>query len=296
MTKERQGELFTLAGGFLWGIFPVIAILSLHTITPLTSLAFSMLFSTLFFGIIFILKKSWRAIKDNSVWKDIFIVAIFNSLLFHALFFMGLKYTSAGNASIIGLSEIFFAFIVFHIWKKDFISKEHIWGAVLMVSGALIVLYPGFSKFQIGDLLILSAAVCGPIGNIFQQRARKKVSSEIILFLRYLMSVPIIFILIYFLGEFPSLDNLRSSIFFVALNGIFILGIGKVLWLEAIHRIDVTKANALSSINPLFTLLFAWILLNDSPTLWQLCALLPMALGIILLSINKQRVAEIISQ
>jgi drug/metabolite transporter (DMT)-like permease len=56
------------------------------------------------------------------------------------------------------------------------------------------------------------------------------------------------------------------------------------MWLEGIHRIAVTKALALGSISPVFTLIFAWLLLNQTPNVWQLTSLVPMIFGIFLLT------------
>ena len=80
--------------------------------------------------------------------------------------------------------------------------------------------------------------------------------------------------------------------FLLLLNGVVIFGISKIFWVEGIHRMSVTKANALSSLNPFITLIFAWLLLKDAPTVWQLSALAPMILGVILLGINKEKGVE----
>jgi drug/metabolite transporter (DMT)-like permease len=65
-------------------------------------------------------------------------------------------------------------------------------------------------------------------------------------------------------------------------------GFVKMLWIEGIHRVSVVKANALTSTAPLFTLFFAWLILHNTPTIWQLSSFIPMFIGILLLGINKQ--------
>jgi drug/metabolite transporter (DMT)-like permease len=64
------------------------------------------------------------------------------------------------------------------------------------------------------------------------------------------------------------------------------LGLSKLLWIEGIHRISVTKASALSSMSPLLTLLFAWLLLGNVPSIFQLVSFIPMFFGVLLLSQN----------
>ena len=55
------------------------------------------------------------------------------------------------------------------------------------------------------------------------------------------------------------LEKVSSSLLFLVINGVLLLGVSKILWIEGIHRINVTKANALNSLGPLLTLLFAWL-------------------------------------
>lgn len=57
LTQERKGELIILSEGVLWSLFPVVTILSLKTVAPLLSLAWSMLFAAIFFGIVLFFKK-----------------------------------------------------------------------------------------------------------------------------------------------------------------------------------------------------------------------------------------------
>lgn len=291
LTKERKGEMAIFSSALLWGLFPVITILSYNNVSPLVSLTGSTLLSAIFFVSIIAWKKKWKEIKDKQALKDIIWTTVFLAILFYILFFFGLKYTSAGNASIIALAETLFSYLFFNIWKKENISKEHILGSILMIAGALIVLSSNFTKFQGGDLLILLASMIAPFGNFFQRRARQRVSSETIMFVRSLIAAPAILILAFLFGERTTVSNLADSILFLLINGFILFGLTKILWIEGIHRISVTKSNALSAVSPLFTLIFAWLILKQFPTSWQLLSFLPMAGGVILLGKNNYKSA-----
>jgi drug/metabolite transporter (DMT)-like permease len=67
-------------------------------------------------------------------------------------------------------------------------------------------------------------------------------------------------------------------------NGIFIFGLSKILWVEAIHRIPITKTISLACIQPLLTMIFAYFFLRQSATVVQLLSLVPMAVGMLLLT------------
>lgn len=288
LTKERQGEVIIIAEALLWSLFPVITILSLTNLSPIVSFGWSTLFATLFFAIMLTIKGKWREIKNREAIKDILLVTFFIGILFYLFYFLGLSYTSAGNASLIALTEVFFSFLLFHVWRKDYISPNHIIGAILILAGAMIILYPNFSEFHLGDLLILAGAFVAPFGNFFQQRARTKVGSESILFIRSFISVIVIFFIAYLSNlNFLPTTNSEKTFIILIINGFFLLGLSKILWIEGIHKISVTKAIALNGITPLLTLLFAWLLLDNIPTHFQLLSFVPMFLGVIFLSKNK---------
>jgi len=290
LSRERTGELYILTEAALWALFPVITILSFASVSPLVSLGWSTLFSGFFFAFLLTLRKKWKEVMDPRVIFDVLAAAILIGVVYYVLFFIGLQHTSAGNASILALSEIFFSYCLFHLFRRHEVPAAHLMGALLMVIGAVIVLYPNMSSFKAGDLFIIAACMVAPFGNFFQQRARLTVSSESVLFVRTLVAVPVIFAVAYGTGADPLAAVWDASLIAILLvNGVFLFGFTKILWMEGIHRISVPKANALASISPLFTLLFAFFLLSDAPTVYQILAFIPMFFGVVLLGQNKQK-------
>lgn len=284
ISEETKGDAAILLGGLLWGLFPVITILSYSSLGPLVALTLSTIFSAAFFTILLTVKKKWPELANLEAWKNIVFVALFIGILVYVFMFIGLKYTSPGNASLIGLTEIFFSYLLFNIWKREKFTITQIAGALLMMTGAVVVLSPKGAALNRGDVFILLANMVAPIGNYFQQKARKIVSAEAIMFGRNILTIPFVALLAFLFQEKVSLFDLKQALPFILVNGILLLGLTKILWIEGIHRISVTKANALSSTNPLFTMFFAFLILHQSPTPWQLAAFIPLFTGLILLT------------
>ncbi len=285
--QERQGEAYIFLEILLWSLFPVITILSYSEVSPLVSLAWSTLFATIFFTINMSVKKKWHELKNKDALKEIFMIALIIGVGFYGLFFTGLQYTTAGNASIVALSEVLFSYLLFNAIRKEPFSKNHTFGAIMLVIGAGTVLLPKAGVLNIGDFLVLAAVATAPFGNYFQRKARKRVSSDTIMFGRSLLSVLFLFPLAYLLGNNMDIVKVQNSLLFLLINGVLLLGVSKILWLEGIHRISITKANALNSTAPLFTLLFAWLLLGEIPTMYQLIAFFPMFVGVLLVTSKK---------
>jgi len=284
ISEQRKGETLIFFEGLIWAFFPIITVLTYAKIPSLLSLAWSTLVAGAFFGFVVTYKRKWHELKNLLLWKYVLGIVLFIGLLYYGFFFTGLTKTTAGNAGLIALFEVFTSFLFFNVLRKDKISWEYKTGALLMVLGAVVVLLPNFSQINIGDLLILAATFFPPAGNLFQQKAREFASSETILFLRSILSAPLIFLLAFFLHIQTPFGNIQSSWLFLLINGAFIFGLSKLLWLEAIHRISVTKALALNSVTPLLTILMAWWILKQSPNIWQVAGTIPLLIGVFLLT------------
>lgn len=273
----------------MWGFFPIVTVLSYNSLPPLSALALNALFGALFFAIVLSFRKTWKDIINRKALPDMLRATLFTGILYYIFTFIGLQHTSVGNMSIIALSETLFSYLLFNMWRKEYMSGRHIFGAFCMVGGALIVLTSNFTHFQIGDTLILLAAAVAPFGNFYQQKVRKTVSSEALMFVRSIVSAPVVFLVALGFGERLSVGDVQASLVYLFVGGFFLLGLSKIFWIEGIHRISVTKANALSTVSPLVTLLLAWLILKDIPTVWQLSAIAPIIIGTVLLSKPLER-------
>lgn len=287
MTETRKGELFLFAGTALWSFFPIITILSLKSLGPIIALALTVFFSVLFFAGVVFYRKSWTDFSHRETWPDLLLSAVILGIIYYVLYFIGLQYTTAGNASLIGTMEVFTSFVFFNLFRREKMPKTHIIGAFFMVLGAVVIFLPQVLdnfKINIGDLLIFFAMCFAPVGNFFQQRARKTVGPETILLTRTVVAVPVFFLLAWAVSEHFVWTEVLRALPYLLVSGLLLFGLSKLFWIEAIHRISVTKAISLSSISPLLTLFFAYLILGQTPTTIQLVSFIPLFVGILLLT------------
>lgn len=71
------------------------------------------------------------------------------------------------------------------------------------------------------------------------------------------------------------------------LLGVVFFGVHKILWIEGINRIAITKANAIHAIAPIFTLLWVFLWWDESPTLYQVAGFIPILIGAWLVTLKK---------
>src|SRR3989344_5981868 len=135
------------------------------------------------------------------------------------------------------------------LWKYGFLIAMLV-GVLFygLYFGALVVLGRDWSGLNVGDVLVLASTLTIPIGNYYQQVARTIASSESIMFLRSTISATAIFGFVYIAGVAAPREDVLASLPFLVLNGVLFLGLSKMLWIEGIHRMSVTKATALVSL------------------------------------------------
>ncbi|MFH1444623.1 MAG: DMT family transporter [Candidatus Peregrinibacteria bacterium] len=292
---SRTGEVSILLSAVLWSTFPVITILSLGTLSPLFSAGISTLFASVFFAGLLTLKKEWPLLRKHEAWKDILLTTLFIGVAFYGFMFLGLKHTSAGNGAILSLMEVFFSFLILGLLlRHEPLLPRTVIGGACMIFGALLVLLPkGTGGWQQGDLLIIIATVFAPLGNRFAQRARKVVTTNVIMFLRSIIGGTFLLLLAFWLESTPTQRDFFGALNVLLINGVLLLGLSKILWMEGIHRIPITKAISIASITPLLTLLVAWLVLYETPSALQISALVPIAVGMVLLTKASSKPAEI---
>jgi drug/metabolite transporter (DMT)-like permease len=291
MTESQKGNAYIISEGLIWSLFPIVTILGLKGIPSTVGLFWATLFSTLFFLVIIIFKNKWKELGNLLVWEYSLGVAFFIGVVFYGLIFYGLTKTVSANGAIVALFEVATSFLFFQVVHKEFISKKHIFGIVLATVGALLIFIPKFGHFYSGDIFILLATLFAPIGNWYQQKARNIASSETIMFTRHILTLPFLFVLALFLGTSPLVRPLGNTIWWLLFNGVLIFGFSKLLWVEGIHRMTVTKALAINSLSPFFTIIFAWLIIGDNPSPVQLFSLPLLIIGVFLLTnVNFSRI------
>jgi len=277
-TEERKGEIYMLLLSVLESLFPIFSLFSMALVGAIYSYAFSIVIAALIFISLVLYKRKFHELLKPEARKDLLLTAFFINGLF-LLVFYGLQFTTAGNMAVIIFLQLLFAYLYFNVIGKEPLSKLHTIGAIVMGIGAIDILLPDTLAFNKGDLIILLGAAIAPFANLYQKRARSFVSSESILAFRNLVAIPFVFGIAYLVEPTPSLENFTSALPYIFAIGILVLGVSKVLYIEALHRISITKVSAMLALIPLFTLIFAYFILSELPSLRQILGIIPILIG-----------------
>ena len=281
-TRERQGELLMILETFTWSWFPIVTLIIYQHLSPLFTMFYTTLLAALFFGGFVLWRNGHRRILQRQAIRPLLLTTLFINLLF-IFVYLGLHYTSAANTAVILFLQLLFSYLYFNLFGSEHFAILHLAGALLMGAGAVTILFPDEFSLNNGDMLVLIGAMIAPIANYYQKQARTFVKPSEILFVRNLLALPILLPLAYWFSPDGSGDPI-TALPWLLINGLVLFGLSKILWIEAIHRISITKASAMTAFGPLFTIILAYLVLGDKPTTQQLIGFIPVLIGGVLIT------------
>jgi len=278
MTKEREGELLMVGLSILESWFPILSIVAMSYVGALHTYMYSLIIAFFFYVAIMYKRDRFKELKNKAAYKDLLLTTFWITFIF-TLIFIGMRYTTAGNMAVIVFLQVGFSYLYFNVLGKEKMNTIHLIGAIIMGIGALVILFPQDFAFNKGDWLILISAAAAPIVNLYQKRAREYCSAETILGFRTVVGFPFVALLAYFLEPAVSYKNFISALPYIFLIALGIYVAAKIMWIEALNRLTITKLSAMLALLPVFTLIFAYFYLDEVPEFRQIMGIIPVLVG-----------------
>lgn len=201
----------------------------------------------------------------RSDYKHFFILGLFASGLAHFFLFLGQNYTSAVNAGFIVKITTLFTVVFAFFLISERLRRIDIVAIAVSFFGVFLLSSEGQITFRPGDFLIILSSLFLGFSNAFAKKLMMKHSSRTIVFWRTLFGIPILLVFALVLSNNPF-SSIGS---YVILNGIF-LGVTILFLYKSIEVIGPSLASTLFFISPLFSTVFAVVLLNESLSIIQL--------------------------
>jgi len=278
MKKEREGELLMVGLSILESWFPILSIVAMSYVGALHTYMYSLIIAFFFYMAIMYKRDRFKELKNTAAYKDLLLTTFWITFIF-ILIFIGMRYTTAGNMAVIVFLQVGFSYLYFNVFGKEKMDTIHLIGAIIMGIGALIILFPEDFTFNKGDWMILISAAAAPIVNLYQKRAREYCSAETILGFRTVVGFPFVALLAYLLEPAVTYDAFISALpyIFLIASGIYVAA--KIMWIEALNRLTITKLSAMLALLPVFTLIFAYLYLGEIPEFRQMMGIIPVLVG-----------------
>lgn len=280
--SETIGYLFAVANMVTYGLLPVVAHYFVSSINPLLFGGITALIGSL---------PLLGYIHNKNYDKELFSHKNINLLLAIGIleilgtftFYVGTKYTSGINTGLLLQLEPFYGIILAILFLGEVVSLNHILATLIMVIGAIIVVFKGFANINIGDILIFVTPVWYQISNTISKPLLKRVSDPMILPTAKLIITGIfltIIIPVVYPSSLQGLFTLRN-IFWLIIYGIIFRTLDQVTWYQAIKRIPLSKASSIIPLSVAISFFGSVIFLHETPVFRQYLGLILIAGGLI---------------
>lgn len=273
MDKNLKGSLYITVAAIFNSLLPVFSNSKSSNLSPFWIVATGSLISLLVFLTIFIARSRLNELKQRKAVCLSCLAGLIIGVFYNGLVYIGTYYTSPQNASIIVTFDVLVAMIMLRKVNTEKITTREVFGGMLMLFSGIALFLPESFKVRSGDLILLIACLLTPAGNLIMKKARSVISAETILLIRTTVSSFCLVLIALLVSGVPESQNINNSILLLVANGILVLGLSKLFFLEGINLIAISKASSIMSSSPVLTFIFAWFFLNDYPDWNQLIAL-----------------------
>lgn len=285
--------LVALLPMMFWGISFVWTKVVYQYYEPVTTITLRLIIGTLFLStFIFVTGKGEKVQKGD--WKFFFLLAFLSPFCYFLGESFGVKYVSATLASVsiatIPVVTPVFAALILH----ERLSFTNVIGLILSFLGVgIMIVDPGFriSASPVG-LTALGFAVLSAVGySLLIKRFSERYSSLTIVNLQNLIAI-FYFLPVFFLTDFRKFIRVRPTAELVVtlmLLAIFCSTVAFILLTIAIREIGVSKANIYTNTIPVFTAVFAWLLIGETMAGRRLLGMAVVLSGLFLSQLTRKR-------
>lgn len=267
----KKGIFFTLLGATCWGLSGVLGeyLLNISKIAPVWIIANRLFFSGIVMVAMLFLKDKNNLVRVFSDKKDILKLlnfSFFGLLICQGTFFLTIKYTNAGMATVIQyIGPVIIMLYYCVIGRRWPLPREVIAIVVSLFGTVLIATHFDFSKLNISTLGLfwgLLSAFGLASYNIFSISLTAKYGVMPIMAWGLLFSG----IIVYFLtGSYYIPDNFKL-IDLICMSGVILVGtiLSFSTYLEGVRLIGAVTGSIIGCFEPIAAIMFSFLLLGTT--------------------------------
>lgn len=267
----KKGIVFTLLGATCWGLSGVLGeyLLNVSKIDPVWIIANRLFFSGIAMVAILLIKDKHDLVRVFSDKKDILKLlnfSFFGLLICQGTFFLTIKYTNAGMATVIQyIGPVIIMLYYCVIGRRWPLPREVIAIVVSLFGTVLIATHFDFSKLNISTLGLfwgLLSAFGLASYNIFSISLTTKYGVMPIMAWGLLIAG----VVVYFTTGSNYVPDNFTLIDFICMSGVVIIGtiLSFSLYLEGVRLIGAVTGSIIGCFEPIAAIIFSFLLLGTT--------------------------------
>jgi drug/metabolite transporter (DMT)-like permease len=264
-----------------------------ETFSPITIVFIRLVFSVILLTAFLFITKNFVKIRKEDR-KLFFLLAMFEPFLYFLGESFGLTYVSATVCSVIISTIPVIATLGSWIIFKERLKTINYAGIILSFLGVLVFILNknGTLSFNIKGLFLLTFAVFSAVGyNLTLSRLVGRYSPVYIVNVQNVIGA-VFFLPVFLIFDFINFVNtpfsFRHFVPIIELSVFASCG-AFILFAFSVKKMGISKANVFSNCIPIFTALFAFIILGDKLTLQNIVGMLIVIAGLFMSQMNGRK-------
>ncbi len=299
MTKSFSyiGIISLIFAMLIWASSFIALKLAMQDLEPYTVIFFRMIIASLCF--IYFIKSFLKYEFSRRDIKYILLLAFFEPCLYFIFEAKAIQLTTASQVGMITSLMPVITAMAAGYFLKEIITKQLLLGSFIAIAGVVWLSLQSTTSVSapnpmLGNFFEFLAMVCGAGYTIVARYLANRYSALFITAIQVFIGT--IFFFPFFLYEFYTTDFNFSmtSILCVLYLGIVVTLAGYGLYNYALTKIEASKAAVFVYLIPVFTLILAFLILNEKLSLVELVASVIILIGVLISEVPIDKLKKII--
>ncbi len=298
MQEKIKVYLAIFLAMMFWGFSFVWTEQVLKIYDPITTILFRLIISVILLVVLnFKLKRVQKIEKKD--YKLFILLSFFQPFIYFICENYGLKYVSSTVTSVIIATIPLFSPIAAYFFLHEKVSKMNFFGIIVSIIGVLLVIIEkdlSISANPIGILCLSLAVLSAVFYTIVIVRVSGKYNVFTIITVQNSIGI-LLFIPLFFIVDFNNFINIgfNFSVFIPIIKlAVFGSTLAYLLFTYTISKLGAIKANTFGNTIPIFTVIFAFIVLGKIPDFVNIIGILVVISGLFLSQITSENLKLII--
>ncbi len=263
--SHRTGLLCAFTSSLGAGLATVVGKWNLEAVSPLLLSCMIFTTSTIILSVCYIpfrgLGKVFRLTRRGWFWMSMFTISSWVAIL---SFWSGVQRMDPSLAAFLNRTEVPIAILLGIIFLKERLTRKEVLGAVLSITGIVIMKLTLRFEYATGFWLVLLGSLFFGITEFISKIAVRHVEPVALVYVRGLFLAAMFWAV--FLGGGHSLEGLDRV--WVGIIALSILGpiMSRMMYLFALKRLKLSRVAVISQSQPIFVIVTALLVLGQLPT------------------------------
>nr|MBN2277882.1 DMT family transporter [candidate division Zixibacteria bacterium] len=290
MDENRIGDLYALSCAIVCGLGNIPAKVAVEGLTPEIFNIYYFSFACILSAFFLLEKKTRREVLNVSprILGLIFVLAILFALALY-LFITSLKLIEPATVSFLSRFEVILTVILAFFLLKEKLTAVELIGGLIALGGIFILKYhTNLAISKAATLMVLSSLLFA-VAEVIIKKNIKRLGTIKFLFYRNIFMVFIMYVILLIRGQNLYLPPAKT-LWLILIAALLLPVLGRATYMEALKRINISRAALISQSTPLFTALFAFAILRSLPVPIEWLGGGLIILGVVVVQLSRKKI------